>query len=154
MNKKGFTLIELLVVIAIIGLLSTLAVVALNDARIKSRDAKRLSDIKQIQSALELYYSDNNTYPVTANAITLGSSTQNGLCGTGTTGFYANNAAGCTAAGTTQYMGVVPAAPTPPTGNAYVYTGSATTYGITFSLEKKTGSVDTGTRTATPAGIK
>jgi len=145
MNKKGFTLIELLVVIAIIGLLSTLAVVALNDARIKSRDAKRLSDIKQIQSALELYYSDNNTYPVMSAATTLGGTATKTLCGDGLF------AAACTG---TEYMGVVPAAPTPPTGNAYTYTGSATTYGITFSLEKKTGSVDTGTRTATPAGIK
>ncbi|MEY4744976.1 MAG: hypothetical protein RL272_921, partial [Candidatus Parcubacteria bacterium] len=48
-NNKGFTLIELLVVIAIIGLLSTLAVVALNSARQKSRDSKRVADIKQIQ---------------------------------------------------------------------------------------------------------
>ena len=49
-NKKGFTLIELLVVIAIIGLLSTLAVIALGSARQKSRDAKRLSDLKQVQT--------------------------------------------------------------------------------------------------------
>lgn len=50
--KKGFTLVELLVVIAIIALLSTLSVVALNSARAKSRDARRLSDIRQIgQSA-------------------------------------------------------------------------------------------------------
>ncbi|OGF31319.1 hypothetical protein A3H09_03530, partial [Candidatus Falkowbacteria bacterium RIFCSPLOWO2_12_FULL_45_13] len=62
-KQKGFTLIELLVVIAIIGLLSTLAVVALNNARMKSRDAKRVSDIKQIQTALELYYNDANSYP-------------------------------------------------------------------------------------------
>ncbi|PIW79613.1 MAG: pilus assembly protein, partial [Parcubacteria group bacterium CG_4_8_14_3_um_filter_48_16] len=58
LNKKGFTLIELLVVIAIIGLLSTLAVVALNNARLKARDAKRIADIKQIQTALELYYTE------------------------------------------------------------------------------------------------
>ncbi|MFH0972699.1 MAG: prepilin-type N-terminal cleavage/methylation domain-containing protein, partial [Patescibacteria group bacterium] len=62
-NLTGFTLIELLVVIAIIGLLSTLAIVALNNARQKSRDARRVSDIKQIQTALELYYNDANGYP-------------------------------------------------------------------------------------------
>ncbi len=53
-NLKGFTLIELLVVIAIIGLLSTLAVVSLNSAREKARDAKRLSDIKQISTVIEM----------------------------------------------------------------------------------------------------
>src|SRR3989339_291682 len=60
MNKKGFTLIELLVVIAIIGLLSTLAVVSLNNARGKARDARRTSDLKSLQSAIELYKADNN----------------------------------------------------------------------------------------------
>ena len=54
MNKKGFTLIELLVVIAIIGLLSTLAVVSLNNARAKARDAKRVSDVKQISTLVEM----------------------------------------------------------------------------------------------------
>ena len=59
-NKKGFTLIELLVVIAIIGLLSTLAVVSLNNARGKARDARRISDVKAIQTAVELYKADQN----------------------------------------------------------------------------------------------
>jgi len=63
-NKKGFTLIELLVVIAIIGVLSTLAIIALGSARTKARDSKRMSDLKQIATALELYYGENNTYPV------------------------------------------------------------------------------------------
>ena len=58
-NKKGFTIIELLVVISIIGLLSTISVVSLNGARIKSRDAKRVSDIKQIKTGLDLYFNDN-----------------------------------------------------------------------------------------------
>ncbi|HQB76688.1 MAG TPA: prepilin-type N-terminal cleavage/methylation domain-containing protein, partial [bacterium] len=62
--RKGFTLIELLVVIAIIALLSTLSVVALNNARVKSRDARRLSDIKQIRTALEMYFNQNNSYPI------------------------------------------------------------------------------------------
>ncbi len=62
-QKQGFTLIELLVVIAIIGLLATLSVVALNNARERARDSRRVSDIKQIQTALELYYNANNYYP-------------------------------------------------------------------------------------------
>jgi type II secretion system protein G len=61
--RQGFTLIELLVVIAIIGLLASIVLVALNNARVKSRDAKRIADIRQIQTALELYYSDNGSYP-------------------------------------------------------------------------------------------
>ena len=60
-SRQGFTLIELLVVIAIIGLLSTLAVVSLNGARQKARDARRMADVKSLQSAVELYIGDNET---------------------------------------------------------------------------------------------
>lgn len=62
-GKEGFTLIELLVVIAIIGLLSTMAVIALGDARQKTRDAKRQADLKVLQTAIELYISDNGYEP-------------------------------------------------------------------------------------------
>ncbi|MBU6320955.1 MAG: prepilin-type N-terminal cleavage/methylation domain-containing protein [Patescibacteria group bacterium] len=62
-HNRGFTLIELLVVIAIIGLLSSIVLASLNTARSKSRDARRESDLQSIQTALELYYSDHNTYP-------------------------------------------------------------------------------------------
>jgi len=57
-SQKGFTLIELLVVIAIVGLLATLALVALQNARQKSRDARRKGDIKQVYTALNLYITD------------------------------------------------------------------------------------------------
>ncbi len=67
MNKnqkvKGFTLIELLVIIAIIGILSSVVLASLNSARKKARDARRLMDMRQIQTALELYYDSNNRYP-------------------------------------------------------------------------------------------
>ncbi|MFA6028055.1 MAG: prepilin-type N-terminal cleavage/methylation domain-containing protein [Patescibacteria group bacterium] len=63
LNKKGFTLIELLIVVAIIGLLATLAIISLTSAQSKARDTKRISDIKSLQSAVEMYYNDNNAYP-------------------------------------------------------------------------------------------
>jgi prepilin-type N-terminal cleavage/methylation domain-containing protein len=59
----GFTLIELLVVIAIIGILSSVILASLNTARVKARDARRISDMNQVQTALAFYYSDNNQYP-------------------------------------------------------------------------------------------
>lgn len=65
-SKKGFTLIELLVVVAIIGVLATLILGSLNSAQAKARDARRVSDIKTIQNALEMYYLDNGTYPTVA----------------------------------------------------------------------------------------
>lgn len=70
-SKQGFTLIELLVVIAIIGILSSVVLASLNSARQKSRDARRISDIKQIQLALELYFDSNAAYPTkTADLVT------------------------------------------------------------------------------------
>lgn len=64
--EEGFTLIELLVVVAIIGVLATIILGSLNNARASARDAKRLSDIKTIQTALEIYYLDNGEYPPTS----------------------------------------------------------------------------------------
>lgn len=145
-NKKGFTLIELLVVIAIIGLLSTLAVVALGSARQKANDAKRLSDIKQIQTALELYYTDNNTYPTAASAVNLGSTADSTVC-LNDTGFV--TAANC---GSTPYMGLIPADPVANT--YYQYTSpSGTSYTITATLQSGAGGFTDGQIVATPSGM-
>lgn len=141
MNKKGFTLIELLVVIAIIGLLSTLAVVALGQAREKARDSKRLADLKQIQTALELYYTDNNAYP-TGTALNLGEDA-GALC-LGSSGF---GAAGCTS----PYMGQVPPDPQKAT-KSYVYNATGTSYSIVAELEGTVNDL-TGTITLSPSGI-
>ena len=64
-DEKGFTLVELLVVIAIIGILATLLILQLGVARSRARDAKRIADVNQIRSALELYFDDNGQYPNT-----------------------------------------------------------------------------------------
>lgn len=62
-GRSGFTLIELLVVIAIIALLSTITIVALSNARMRARDARRKADLKQIRLALDMYYDDYGKYP-------------------------------------------------------------------------------------------
>jgi len=64
-NKKGFTLIELLVVIAIIGILASIVLVSMGGARSKARDAQRQSDIRQVVTAQEMYYGDNDYYYAT-----------------------------------------------------------------------------------------
>jgi prepilin-type N-terminal cleavage/methylation domain-containing protein len=71
MNRKGFTLVELLIVIAIIGILASALLVSLGGARASARDARRISDLKQVQGALELFYSKNGQYPADSDWVTL-----------------------------------------------------------------------------------
>jgi general secretion pathway protein G len=77
--KKGFTLVELMVVIAIIGILTTVVMTNMSQTKTKARDAKRASDIAQIQLALELYFNRCNKYP---NTLTSGA---NNGCPSGVT---------------------------------------------------------------------
>jgi prepilin-type N-terminal cleavage/methylation domain-containing protein len=67
--KKGFTLVELMVAIAIMALLTGIITVNLTKSRAKARDAKRISDIGQLQLALELYFDRCNKYPMPAPAM-------------------------------------------------------------------------------------
>ncbi|MEI7792059.1 MAG: prepilin-type N-terminal cleavage/methylation domain-containing protein [Candidatus Berkelbacteria bacterium] len=62
-SRKAFTLIELLVVIAVIGILSAVVAISTNGAKIKARDAQRKGDLLKIASALEIYRTDNKSYP-------------------------------------------------------------------------------------------
>ena len=145
-DQKGFTLIELLVVIAIIGLLASVVLLALNSARQKSRDAKRLADIRQVSTALELFYNTNNGYPTSAaTAATMAATVPLGLVPT--------------------YIGRAPIAPTPYDGscvnsNTYKYVADAagatyaTTYTVTFCRGADTGGYPSGKRFLPPAGIQ
>ncbi len=64
LSQAGFSLLELLVVISIIGILVTMSVAAFTNAQQKSRNARRRTDVKAIQNAMEQYYSINSSsYP-------------------------------------------------------------------------------------------
>ena len=135
-NKSGFTLIELLVVIAIIGLLSTLSLLALNQARARARDTKRISDVRQMQTALEMLYNDTGDYP---------DGTKVALSNIG------------------EFLDPVPTPPTIidggcPGTNAYTYTKhgakSNATYSIEYCLGSTVNEIPGGSiQTASPAGI-
>lgn len=73
---QGFTMIELLIVIAIIGVLATIFVASYPNAAKRARDARRQSDIRQYQVAVEKYANKNNGFfptsgGATVNAISL-----------------------------------------------------------------------------------
>jgi prepilin-type N-terminal cleavage/methylation domain-containing protein len=135
--NAGFTLIELLVVIAIIGLLASVVLVSLNSARAKSRDTKRRADLKQLQTALELYNDASNAYPSTfAKGATV---VYKGMCDTYNDGCAGGGSNNCTLTGATGYIPSL--APTYVTqlprdpkevgaGGCYLYASDGTDYKI------------------------
>lgn len=63
-RQAGFTLIEILVAMTIVAVLMSISLVSYQGARKSSRDGRRKADLEQIRSALEIYRSDNKTYPL------------------------------------------------------------------------------------------
>ncbi|MEK7612157.1 MAG: prepilin-type N-terminal cleavage/methylation domain-containing protein [Patescibacteria group bacterium] len=61
--RKGFSFIELIVVIGIIAMLSGVIVMSFGQARASARDGARISDLKQVQQALQLFYLKCGMYP-------------------------------------------------------------------------------------------
>ncbi|NMC62591.1 MAG: prepilin-type N-terminal cleavage/methylation domain-containing protein [SAR324 cluster bacterium] len=62
MKEKGFTLIELLVVIAIIGILAAIAIPQFAEYRARGFDARARSDLRNVATAEEAYFVDNEAY--------------------------------------------------------------------------------------------
>lgn len=153
-NLFGFTLIELLVVVAIIALLSSVALIAFMDARRKSRDSKRLSDMTQMVTAMGLFDAANKGFPPDAN----NDGQPDGLAPT--------------------FANMIPSAPLPPDGacdqtnpassqvaNTYWYVPSGNTYTgangtavwsdyrYYFCLGAATGNFTAGIRYVSPTGM-
>lgn len=162
-NQKGFTLIELLVVVAIMSLMASVGMIAYQQARIKSRNARRLGDMTQMNTSLEMYFSNYRGYPSGVN--------------------------GQPASLAPDYIAVMPKAPSPPDdactnlmhgagcvgsdascnnvlANTYFYVPVGTPYvggnGVTvypsytyyFCLGDQTGDYPPGERALTPAGVR
>lgn len=139
--KKGFTLLELLIVLAILGAMAGFIIIRFTGGQAAARDARRQSDVRQYQSAVEIFANANNgLYPSTnpgsnvlVNAIA--------LCGSGP-------------------LGSIPCVDDPSGGSAhyqYSVNGARTQYVIWATLEKITPQVrfyvcstgETGTQVAT-----
>lgn len=104
---------------------------ALNSARAKSRDAKRLADVRQFATALELYYNDKAFYPFSLQTLK------------------------------PNYVTALPSAPLPPDGQCtpsdneyYFYNIGAYHYTLDFCLGGETGSLKAGKHRVTPSGIQ
>lgn len=126
---RGFTLIELLLVITIIGLLAAIVLAGLADSRSKARDAKRITDLRTIASALEFYYSDKGRYPVAVGQVT--------GCGMAGINWIPD---GTDYSWSTKYISTVPRDPLESCAagsqRAYSYEGDGSTYKLTTQLEK------------------
>src|SRR3989344_820760 len=61
--EKGFTLMELLVVIGVISVLASIVVLSLGTARAKARDTRRLANLNELRTALEIFYDEYGVYP-------------------------------------------------------------------------------------------
>jgi len=144
-NENGFTLVEILIVVGIIALVGIFAVVAVNSARSKQRDATRLSNVRQVQSALEDYFNETNAYPSGDN-VPLGDSGASACLAT--TGFHGD----CSAEKATiirivprTYEGGLSGKVTcgNPARNAFCYSAkqNGELYGIQFELENGLTSV-------------
>jgi len=128
------------VVIAIIGVLATLAVVALQQARQNARDSKRMADMKQVQTAMELFFNENGRYPTEEEW-------NSGQIISSSTGEV--------------FMHSIPSAPTPADGgcseasNTYSYVPSVNgdSYVVDFCTGKQVSDIPAGVKQLTPGGI-
>jgi hypothetical protein len=156
--NRPLKITELLGIGLFIGVLGLIAFLSVRTARASLRDAVRLSDVRDVQLGLELYFNDTSEYPAVTEVTPLGTVSTSCLS---RSGFRAN----CVPSQETVYTRIISA--TPSSGlhkvvscgnvkNAYCFKSSSQSYGIEFELERTNTAlgVAKGANCATPAGIK
>jgi prepilin-type N-terminal cleavage/methylation domain-containing protein len=157
-NQQGFTFLELLAVIGIIGLLGTVGTVAYESARVTARDLRRVADINTIQTALEIYYQGNLSYPFDGAAGAAGR-----VLGLPETNTLSDDGFSSSPQGTLYLQGI-PANPEP-NGIPYLYrslNGDGSdcdkqrcgNYQLIFSLEHAASGLAAGVHALTQAGVR
>jgi len=141
-HTRAFTLVELLVVIAIIALLTAIIISNLASSRAKARDAKRVSDLGNIQLALELYFDRCKQYPNTISG--------------DLTGIHNNcptDSGGNPLVTLATYISQIPSTPSTGSADVYSYTvnnsGTPTNYLLHVPLESYNEALKNSTTEAT-----
>ncbi len=148
---------EVLIIGFIIGVLGLLAILAISTARSSMRDAVRLSDVRQSQLSLELYFNDLNTYPITDGYIPLGTISTSCLAQSGFT-------SGCSSLQETVYAPFIAGTPQAKLkkksscggiANAYCYSSDGQDFRIQFELEgaNRALGLQKGANCLTPSGF-
>ena len=153
--RKGFTLIELLITTTIIGVLSVAGMTSFSLVRGKARDARRVSDVRTIYNAIELYFEQHGSYPsAPSSGLVLGSEEAKMISDAGITrdGGQAGS----------MYLQNVPFNVLP-NGLPYLYrskhrdgslcSAACDSYEVTFALEYPTGNLAAGPHLLTDAGV-
>ncbi len=155
MYIKGFTKIEVLIIAAIIGILGISAVVAISTARSRTRDAVRMSDVRQLQAGLELYFIKNNEYPLSINHMALGNT---GAMCLSSSGFASvcNDAIYLESVSATPKSGLAGLSSCSDIANAYCYLAQDGDYRVQFELEHANPAIGLveGLNCATPSGLE
>lgn len=125
--KRGFTLVEILIVVAIIATLASVALVGLGPVQRSGRDTRRISDLRQIQNGVELYFAKCGYYPGDA----VGG-------GADCAGFTSTDFAGMSAALLGSELGISKVPNDPQSGKSYIYqSASGTSYVLGATLENE-----------------
>ena len=122
-KRGGFTLIEILIVVVIIAILASAVLVGLGSVSQKGRDARRIADLKSVQTGLELYYTKNGCYP-----------TPSGSCGGSGSMVWGALQASLQGAG----IGISTVPNDPRNGSNYFYGSDGNTYQLGARLEDTT----------------